>query len=557
MKKLIAFGLSVLLLASVLAGCDIPFGDWIQNGGSPTGTAAYEYIKDESTYKLTINQSKAAYTPVSGDTYILVIITGGQTKTSSGTVTGFSNSVFTLKPSNSTVTFTVQMSGNTITKISGTITLEGSGGSVEGPDTEGGSGNSDEDGNTEDDYSIVIGPGTGTIDDPILMTVTGSATSATIAAILAEIDFQGKYVNLDLSAMTSIGTFINMNTNTTSTYFSMSYLADTGADKIVTLTLPNTAQTIIGEGIACINLALVSGANVKTIGYMVFNKCTSLIGVNFPAAITIEVSAFNQCINLTSVNLPAITTIGSGAFIGCTSLTSVSFPAATAIGSAVFGGNFGVFGAFIGCTSLTSVSFPAATFIGYQTFQDCTSLASVSFPTATTIGDRAFKNCISLNSVSFPAVTTMNSEPWNGGGAFDECTNLTSVSLPVVTTIGDFAFNHCVSLIGVSFPAATTIGDEAFNNCSSLSTITLPASLSSIGGGAFWGCESLATVTCNAITPPTVIETISSSDPNVISGSAVSIFAHTHSSLVIKVPSGSVAAYKAAWSYIKDKIISQ
>jgi len=134
MKKLIAFGLSVFLLTLLLTGCDSLFGAGNQ-------TVSYECIKGGSTYRLTVTQNtaKAAYTPVSGDTYILLIITGTQTKTSSGTVVSFSGGVLTLKPSQTTVTFTVQVSGNSIVKISGTITLEGSGGTVTGPDTASGS----------------------------------------------------------------------------------------------------------------------------------------------------------------------------------------------------------------------------------------------------------------------------------------------------------------------------------------------------------------------------------------------------------------------------------
>jgi hypothetical protein len=100
----------------------------------------YEYVKGGSTYRLTITQNAskaAAFTPAAGDAYVLVIITGTQTQTSSGTVASFSVGVLTLKPSQTTVTFTVHISDeNKITAISGTITIEGSSGTtVKGPDT--------------------------------------------------------------------------------------------------------------------------------------------------------------------------------------------------------------------------------------------------------------------------------------------------------------------------------------------------------------------------------------------------------------------------------------
>lgn len=43
-----------------------------------------------------------------------------------------------------------------------------------------------------------------------------------------------------------------------------------------------------------------------------------------------------------------------------------------------------------------------------------------------------------------------------------------------------------------------SIAESAFENCTSLTTVTIPSSMSNIGKNAFAGCSSLATVTCNA-----------------------------------------------------------
>ena len=43
-----------------------------------------------------------------------------------------------------------------------------------------------------------------------------------------------------------------------------------------------------------------------------------------------------------------------------------------------------------------------------------------------------------------------------------------------------------------------SIAERAFENCTSLTTVTIPSSMSNIGKYAFAGCSSLATVTCNA-----------------------------------------------------------
>ena len=80
-----------------------------------------------------------------------------------------------------------------------------------------------------------------------------------------------------------------------------------------------------------------------------------------------------------------------------------------------------------------------------------------------------------------------------GDSAFYWCRSLTTVTLPdSLTTIGDSAFSRCDSLTTISLPEGlTTIGDSAFSSCSSLTTITLPEGLTSIGTNPFSSCDSL------------------------------------------------------------------
>ncbi len=65
--------------------------------------------------------------------------------------------------------------------------------------------------------------------------------------------------------------------------------------------------------------------------------------------------------------------------------------------------------------------------------------------------------------------------------------SLTSVTIPnSVTTIGNWAFEGCDSLTSITIPnSVTSIGDSAFLHCSSLTSITLPDSAISIGSWAF------------------------------------------------------------------------
>ncbi|MFR6424693.1 MAG: leucine-rich repeat domain-containing protein [Oscillospiraceae bacterium] len=57
-----------------------------------------------------------------------------------------------------------------------------------------------------------------------------------------------------------------------------------------------------------------------------------------------------------------------------------------------------------------------------------------------------------------------------------DCTSLTSVTIPdSVTSIGEYAFSGCTSLTSVTIPdSVTSIGECAFYECTSLTSVTIP-----------------------------------------------------------------------------------
>ena len=79
------------------------------------------------------------------------------------------------------------------------------------------------------------------------------------------------------------------------------------------------------------------------------------------------------------------------------------------------------------------------------------------------------------------------------GGAFDFCTSVTSVTIPnSVTTIGNNAFNHCTSLTSIVIPnSVTSVGEYAFDGCENLVSVTLSNAITSIECRIFMDCVKL------------------------------------------------------------------
>ena len=97
-------------------------------------------------------------------------------------------------------------------------------------------------------------------------------------------------------------------------------------------------------------------------------------------------------------------------------------------------------------------------------------------------------------------------EWWDDGGYHGQAvptSTIGAIAIPSslggypVRSIGEWAFYDCCSLTSVTIPdSVTSIGDEAFSGCSSLTSVTIPDSVTSIGSYyAFRGCSSLTSVT--------------------------------------------------------------
>ncbi|MEE1112944.1 MAG: leucine-rich repeat domain-containing protein [Bacteroidales bacterium] len=180
--------------------------------------------------------------------------------------------------------------------------------------------------------------------------------------------------------------------------------------------------------------------------------------------------------------------------------------------------------------SLTSVNIPSSVTYAWQHYSrscHCYITDSVRTYSVTSIRNYAFSYSCSLTYVT------------------NDCSSLTSVTIPnSVTSIGEGAFAGCESLTSVTIPnSVTEIGSEAFYGCSSLTSVTIPNSVTSIGEGAFGGCSSLTSVTipnsvtsiefatfsgCRSLTSITI--------PNSVTSIGASAFAHCNSLTSVTIP---------------------
>ena len=116
-------------------------------------------------------------------------------------------------------------------------------------------------------------------------------------------------------------------------------------------------------------------------------------------------------------------------------------------------------------------------------------------PTNAVIYESLFYQGVTYNVVGIEDYAFMCTYTENGW-EYLSCSSLTSVTIPnSVTSIGNSAFYDCSSLTSVTIPnSVTSIDDWAFGNCSSLTSVTIPNSITSIGNSVFDSCVNLTSV---------------------------------------------------------------
>lgn len=274
------------------------------------------------------------------------------------------------------------------------------------------------------------------------------------------------------------------------------------------VTIPSTVTNIAeGAFLGCKNLEkiiLAKNSQLKTIGYRAFKNC-----------------------KLTSITIPAtVTEIGGEAFWGCTSLTTVAFAEDNQL--QVMGEDYKISedvyktisSIFSGCDKLTSITGLANTkwLVNNNVVEFISDAVVLNY-----LKDDTYKNykwtriiehtesgliytCNSLEgtasvkasslltgAVEIPETITVMKKTYTvtslEASAFSGCGAVTSITIPAsVKTIGEYAFEGCGELSSITFAQnskLTALKAYTFKNCVSLVSITVPANVNSILANAF------------------------------------------------------------------------
>ena len=336
-----------------------------------------------------------------------------------------------------------------------------------------------------------------------------------------------------------------------------------------TTVIPDDVTSIGGYAFYnCTGLTSIEIPNTVTyIGWYAFEGCTGLTSIQLPSSLTtIRERAFEGCTGLTSITIPnLVTTIGENAFLFCSGLTSL------VIGSSVTTiGNY----AFSGCSAIERITVLATTpppMNNSTAFSSTPSSPPLYVPCGTSEAYQnatcwsGFKNIVEVCNIEFedPLVKNICVANWDTNGDGE----LSMVEAEAVTDLNyQFYYKDITSFNELQyFTGLTSIINFQFYKCTSLTSITIPSSVTSIEVEAFEGCTGLAEIVvesgntvydsrngCNAIIETATNTLIAGCKNTVIPSSVTSIGRYAFYGCTgltsIEIPSSVTAIKYAAFS---------
>ncbi|MCH5325612.1 MAG: leucine-rich repeat protein [Duncaniella sp.] len=259
---------------------------------------------------------------------------------------------------------------------------------------------------------------------------------------------------------------------------------------------------------------------------------------------------------------------------GCTSsLTNLNIPETIRVKSGTMTVTSVAASAFYGNRTITSATIPATIeAMGTDAFRNVTNLRTLNiadlaawcaiefangnanpiynvFPTTGSAGT------VNINGTPVTTTLTVPEGVTSIGRAFYGFKSLTDVTLPTtLVTLGDQAFTNCTGLTKIEIPEGVTTIGSAFFGCSNLAEVTLPSTLTTLKGSTFYNCSSLTSIVL-----PEALETIGAMTFNgcsalteIISPAAVPptagvmAFDGVDKEIPVYVLEESIEAYKAA-----------
>lgn len=229
--------------------------------------------------------------------------------------------------------------------------------------------------------------------------------------------------------------------------------------------------------------------------------------INGYKVVEIASRAFSYC-NFSDIALPSgLIYIDTEAFYLCESLKSIRIPSSLQNMSVV---------AFVSCTSVESIVVEEGNEY-FDSREGCNAIIRKDDKTlirgcknsfipsgVERINFAAFQQTPLVGSFVIPEGVT-----YIGQSAFVSAT-MSSISLPsTLTYIGGLSFQNCNGIESVAIPEGVTyIGNYAFSFCDKLNRVTIPASVTEIGEKAFIGSTQLKTIVSYLTEPCAIADNV-------------------------------------------------